>query len=395
MLEVCPRPRKRLRIAFVHYRDSAASGGSLRVGEAVADHLDRRGFDPHLVFAYGGPGPVGRASNARCHYLRAWGPADPLAWLRARTLITALEPDVIHYMDAVFWIRAALLGSGVPSLVHMHGPIVESCLTRRHRLLWRALARVTSGHVCITGAMRDATLRQGWSDPHRTWVVQNGIDLHRFTQLPDRAAARVRFQLPRRAFVLGMLCRLVPEKGCQEAIELLSLLPARYHLLVCGDGPLRAALEQAAREAGLSRRVHFPGQVDDARDAYAAMDALLFLSRHEPFGLVIGEAMAAGVPVIGLSGDGGYRECPMPLVTPWNSFLTERPARPDFFSPEPPATVAALAGHILRVTSDSRLLDDCAARAHAWVRDHFDIRRQARALEDLYESIALPGGAAA
>jgi glycosyltransferase involved in cell wall biosynthesis len=386
---------KRLRIVFVHYRDSAASGGSLRVGEAVANHLDRRGFDPHAVFAYGGPGPVAASGRVPCHYLNARSPGDPLAWLRARVLLSALEPDVIHYMDAVFWLRAAVLGLGTPSLVHIHGPVVESCLTRRQQWLWRALARISSGHICVSQGMREAALRHGWSDAKRTWVVYNGIDIYRFAQLPNPGAARARFSLPPSAFVLGMLCRLTAGKGCREAVDLMALLPPRYHLLLCGTGPLRASLESAAREAGLSDRVHLAGKVDDPREAYAAMDALLFLSRYETFGLVIAEAMAAGVPVIGLAGEGGYRELPTPLVTPGNSFLIEHPRPADFFAPETPEAIAHLASHILCVTSGREVLEDRVTSARAWVREHFEIRRQAASLERLYRDIALPGGAAA
>ncbi|HVX66111.1 MAG TPA: glycosyltransferase [Bryobacteraceae bacterium] len=391
----CSPAARRLRIALVHYRDSAGSGGSLRVGEAVANHLDRRTLDPHVVFAYGGPGPVAASGRVRCHYLDARGPGDPLAWLRARSLMRTLDPAVIHYMDAVFWLRAALLGLGAPSLVHMHGPVVESALTRRQRWLWRALGRISSGHVCVSQAMREAALRHGWSDAERTWVVYNGIDTRRFAQLPVRGDARARFGLPESAFVFGMLCRLTAGKGCREAVDLVALLPPRCHLLLCGEGPLRDALEDAARQAGAGNRVHLAGKVDDPREAYAAMDALLFLSRYETFGLVIAEAMAAGVPVIGLAGDGGYRELPVPLVTPSNSFLIEQPRPADFFAPETPETIACLAGHILRVTSQRELLEERAAIARAWVREHFEIGRQAVALEQIYREIALPGGAAA
>ncbi len=385
----------RLRIVYIHYRDSAASGGSLRVLEAIANHLDARRFEPHIVFAYGGPGPVARSSRVPCHFLRARGPANPLRWLRARAFVSGLEPDLIHYMDAVFWVRTALAGMRAPSLVHVHGPIVENRIARRDRVLWRVLARVSSGHVCITQALRETVLRLGWADPRRTWVVYNGIDTARFAQLPDRAAARSRLRVPRDAFVLTMLCRIVPEKGCREALEVMKLLPPAYHLLLCGEGPLRPALERATVQAGLSERVTFAGEVEDTREAYAASDALLFLSRQEPFGLVIGEAMAAGVPVVGLADDGGYREGPIPLVTPLNSLLVPRPAhRADLFAPDPPETLAAVAAHIQRVTSSLELLADRTQNARAWVSAHFDVGRQVRALEDLYLSLVPSGGTA-
>jgi len=376
--------RHPLRIAFVHYRDAAEVGGSLRVEEAIVGALDRHLFEPHLVFAYGGPGPLAASTGAECHWLHAAGHGDPAAWLRARALVRRLKPDLIHYMEPVVWIRAALLGCGIPSLIHVHGVIEESSVPLRMRLLWRALAHLCTGHVCITEQLRDIVLRLRWAAPARTWVVYNAIDVRRYSALPPRVHARAGLGLPADAFVLGMVCRLVPWKGCLDGIELLARLPQRFHLLICGDGPQRPSLEQAARRAGVADRVRLAGALPDPRAAYAAMDAYLFLSRIEAFGLVLAEAMAAGVPVVGVAGEGGYREPQRPLLTPKNSFLIEGPARREPNAPLPPETAAALAALIERAAGDPGAIRQRAEAGRLWVTRHFDTPRQAEEISRLY-----------
>src|SRR5512144_2695858 len=100
-----------LRVALVHYSDSAGSGGSLRVGEIIANHVDPRRISAELVFAYDGAGPVAKGTRVPCHFIGARGPKDFPAWIRARGLFKKLRPDIVHFQDSVVWLRAALSGA--------------------------------------------------------------------------------------------------------------------------------------------------------------------------------------------------------------------------------------------------------------------------------------------
>ncbi|MGZ8843904.1 MAG: hypothetical protein ACXW18_09600, partial [Pyrinomonadaceae bacterium] len=88
-----------LRVAMVHYRDSAIGGGSLRVGETIANHLDSRRIAAEMVFAYGSAGPVTQHAKVPCHFLESQGPRDVRAWNRARALFSKLRPDIVHFQD--------------------------------------------------------------------------------------------------------------------------------------------------------------------------------------------------------------------------------------------------------------------------------------------------------
>jgi glycosyltransferase involved in cell wall biosynthesis len=75
----------------------------------------------------------------------------------------------------------------------------------------------------------------------------------------------------------------------------------------CGSGRLEDALKGLARELGVARQVVFLGQVAEAKRYFKAFDAFALSSDHEPFGMVLLEAMAAGVPLLATA-CGGARE---------------------------------------------------------------------------------------
>ncbi len=102
--------------------------------------------------------------------------------------------------------------------------------------------------------------------------------------------------------------RLEPRKALPlalEALARLAVVPVR--LRIAGEGPLRAAYEQRAAALGLNAKVQFLGLVPRAqllRDLFATSDAFLFTSLQDSFGSVVIEAMAAGLPVLGLDHQG-------------------------------------------------------------------------------------------
>ncbi|WP_308367211.1 MULTISPECIES: glycosyltransferase [unclassified Microbulbifer] len=138
--------------------------------------------------------------------------------------------------------------------------------------------------------------------------VPTGVQLENFRG-GDGARARARFGIPESALLLGHLGRLAPEKN----LEFLAGAVAEFmqentiaHFLIVGSGPTTEQLTGQFAARGLADRLHMPGtlQGEAQRDAYAAMDAFVFASTSETQGMVLTEAMAAGVPVIALDANG-------------------------------------------------------------------------------------------
>ena len=139
-------------------------------------------------------------------------------------------------------------------------------------------------------------------------VIPTGIDAQRFAS-GDGAAFRSRHGLPADAAVIGHVGRLALEKN----LEFLSRAAARClqqkpnaWLLVVGSGPCEACFTDACRAAGAADRLHMAGTLEGQEliDAYHAMDLFAFASHTETQGMVVAEAMTAGLPVVALDGPG-------------------------------------------------------------------------------------------
>ena len=378
---------KRVRVAMILYRDDLHVGGSLRLVETLAKSLDPSRAEVHLVFAYGGPGPVSTRIAVPCHFLRAEGPLDFRAWVRARRFFAELNPDILHFHNPAYWLHAALAGSRCRKIFHVHGPYFLADMGWWQRLLAAQMQKLVDAEVCITRGTRKLVVESGWGHPTKTWTAYNAIDCNWYASTPSKEEARDILGLPRQSLILGVVCRLAWYKGCQDALRILSRLDARWHLVFCGDGPMRQYLVDIARQEEISERIHFAGMLDDMRPAYAAMDALLFLSRLEPFGLVMAEAMACRVPVFGLSGEGDYRDPLYPLVTPENSIFVNRTAPEDYSSPEPGPVLDALVREIKRYGEDPDPFQPMVEQAYRWVLERFDSRVQSESMLKIYDLV--------
>jgi len=139
-------------------------------------------------------------------------------------------------------------------------------------------------------------------------VVPTGVDLARFrggTPARLRKAAGV----PAEAFVVGHLGRLAPEKNLRFlATAVASFLreEPRGWFVVGGQGPGEAMIQQACQEAGVGGRLRMLGELQGhwLADAYHLMDVFVFASQSETQGLVLVEAMSAGVPVVAVDAPG-------------------------------------------------------------------------------------------
>ncbi|MDY0206360.1 MAG: glycosyltransferase [Pseudomonas sp.] len=127
----------------------------------------------------------------------------------------------------------------------------------------------------------------------------------------SREAARAFLDLPLDAWIVGNVGRLHPDKDQTTLIkgfaQALPDLPAGSLLAIMGSGRLEQQLKQLAIDLGVADSVRFLGQVPNGRRYFKAFDLFALTSDHEPFGMVLLEAMAAGVAVIATN-CGGAKE---------------------------------------------------------------------------------------
>ncbi len=134
----------------------------------------------------------------------------------------------------------------------------------------------------------------------RIAVVPSGIDVERFAS--GRRDDAVRASLgATKSLLLLFVGRLAKEKSVDILLRALALANRDdLTLAIAGDGPAREELEELAVALGVAERVRFLGAVERERlpNLYASSDVFVFPSTSETQGLVLAEALAAGVPVI-------------------------------------------------------------------------------------------------
>jgi 1,2-diacylglycerol 3-alpha-glucosyltransferase len=175
-------------------------------------------------------------------------------------------------------------------------------------------------------------------------VIPTGIDVNAFATA-DGAAFRKKMRIAPDDIVVGHVGRLAQEKNLgflAEAVARHLAASPKVRFLVVGDGPWRDELKQVFEEHEVADRLILAGKRTGRvlRESYRAMDVFAFASQSETQGMVIAEAMAAGVPVVALNAS-GVREVVRDDV---NGFMLPASSTPEQFA-------AALG----RVTSNQEL----------------------------------------
>jgi glycosyltransferase involved in cell wall biosynthesis len=207
-------------------------------------------------------------------------------------------------------IYIALLGTALP-VIGVHHAFGD--YQRGSRRLFANLFRKRLSLLGVSDAVRDdmrSRLPQ-WPAA-RIQTLYNRIDVEALqaTQLP-KAEARRELGLSSSAWIVGNVGRLHPDKDQATLLRgfaaALPGLPRESQLAILGSGRLEQNLKDLSRELGIADRVLFLGQVTEARRFFRAFDAFALSSDHEPFGMVLLEAMAAGVPLLATA-CGGAKE---------------------------------------------------------------------------------------
>ncbi|HXS27612.1 MAG TPA: glycosyltransferase [Steroidobacteraceae bacterium] len=276
--------------------------------------------------------------------------ALPLARRLARPLITTF-----HGFDATL-AAAALLASPAWAQYPLHR---------------RELAREGDLFLCASGFIRERVLAMGFPEA-RTHTHYIGVDCE---SIRPREPAE---EMP----VILHVARLVEVKGTRYLLRAFAEIASRYaeaRLVVIGDGPLRGSLQRLSATLGIADRVRFLGGLNHAEVlAWMRRAAMLVLpgvrtatGRIEGLGLVLLEAAATGVPVIG-SAVGGIPECVLDRET---GFLVRE------------RDVDALAARMGELLDDPLRRQRMGAQGRSLVERRFDARRQTASLEDLYDSV--------
>jgi glycosyltransferase involved in cell wall biosynthesis len=274
-----------------------------------------------------GPGqvldtPTDRAvdvNGVQVHYF-------PVSWPLAR-LIPFYSPALgracsrhVDQFDTVYlpgsWTHSTYAGARtalrvrIPYVISPRGSFMDWSMSQKtlKKRLYLALIerRLINGAAAIhvTCAL-ERQQQEKWRFKPPAVVIPNGINVARFEELPCQEKWRQLLGIPPTGTLSLFVGRLHREKRLDLLVDAFATLTRQMpdaHLLIVGpdqDGSGHVARQQA-KDLGLSDRVHFAGLLagSQVRQAYAEADVLVLLSHRENFGMVVLEAMAAGLPAL-------------------------------------------------------------------------------------------------
>ena len=222
----------------------------------------------------------------------------------APSLITRFDqrrPDVVHVHSGV-WLKAARAAraAGTRRVIHT----VHGLLDREPwygDTLKRLAARATDVVVAVSDPLHRYLVNDVRLQPAQVVTVINGVDTSTFRPGNKVGMLRQRLGIAANSVVVGHVARLAPIKNQILLIDAFAAFRGQFHdahLVIVGDGPERASLEQRIRELSLEGVVHLVGTFDDTAPLYREFDVFVLCSRAEGTSMSILESMASGVSVI-------------------------------------------------------------------------------------------------
>ncbi|MET0290430.1 MAG: glycosyltransferase [Pseudoxanthomonas sp.] len=360
--------------------DEMEVGGSQRQITRLLSGLDRSRWQPELLYFRKRSFLVDQleAQGIPVHHLPKRGRIDITFVLRYAALLRNGRFDLVHAfsLTAELWtLIASLLCLSRPKRVaSVRGLYAEmpGWFWRIKRVLLRTSAAVISNSAA--GA-ESASARSG-VPRSRIDVVPNGIVIPDEVDLAARQRTRDALAVSQERVVALYVGRLVQAKNVPCLLRALARLPAtqRPQLLLAGDGPLRASLQQQAQALALAADVRFLGERDDTLALMQAADFTVLPSHSEGMSNVVMEAMAAGCPVIA-SHVGGNPE------------LIESGHDGALFDTDDDAMLAQL---IQRFTADAGLRQRLGRQARATMQARYSIPALVAATTAIYERCMLP-----
>lgn len=342
-------------------------GGIERLLQAIAGTALTPDGHVHHVLFLDGSGPIGdelveQGLATRLGLRRGY---DLYKLVKLGLELRRLRPRIIHFHTFALSAHVVALVA-LPRAIRVYTEHSRLVLVQKpkFRLLYRLLRRTTTAFVAVSEGMQKGLLRMG-VEPARIHLIPNA------SAMPPRTGRRGPAARP----TIGVVARLEPQKRVDLFLDVLAELRRRgvdCRGLVVGDGSVRDDLLRRRDESGLAGVVEFAGEQWDVAPWLDRLDLFLLTPEAEPFGIAALEAMARGVPVVGMPCPGGLAE----LIERGGLLLPDR-------------EVATAADAVEAVLGSSAEQERLRARGDATV-EKFSLERTIAKLDSLYRSLTGP-----
>ncbi len=352
---------------------SLAHGGSESLARDIAVTLDPARFRAS-VCALDESGPLQADLDAAGIPVHVTGRRPGFDWrliARLHRLFRRHSVDVVqtHHLAPLIYAAAAarLAGARLVHVEHERFTFAEPIASRR----LRRLAHLCHRLVVVGSDIRDYFVERIGIPAGKVTVIENGVDMGRFSASPLRS--REALGLPGEGRLIGHVARLDPAKDQSTLLMAFQALAATHpdvRLVIVGDGPQRRPLEELARTLGIEKGVTFLGARSDVADLLPHFEVFALSSVNEGLPVALLEAMAAARPVVAtavgeipaLLGDGAGLAVPL----------------------KQPAALAEALGRQLGMPEQAAAMGAAARRR---IEERFDLRATVRRYEAVYASL--------
>lgn len=282
---------------ILFYTHGLVDGGAERLWACLATAFKQRGYDVSFVQDF--EASENRANLDASIPLHTLGSDHIKAVRRLSALLKEIKPDVT--LSAVGGSNLKLLLANL-----LAGGVTQPVLSYHGEMEWKTgwlsyfsylglplICKMAARTVAVSEGLAQ-TLATRWSaDPGRLTTILNPVFY------PAQAAAPSAAELAARKDVVLSVGRFVPEKDFVTLVRAFARMNRpEARLVILGKGPEQQRIEGEIRRLRLQGRVDLPGYVTEPWRTYAEAKCFVSSSSSEPFGNVVVEAMAYGLPVV-------------------------------------------------------------------------------------------------
>jgi glycosyltransferase involved in cell wall biosynthesis len=361
--------------------DGESIHGIARLMSWWTNAIDRDHFDMNIL-GLKAPSNAGRyieQQGGRVFY-SDYGRLNPASLLDIARVARQTQTDLLHLHGYKACTLGRIVGAllGMPVVLHEHA--VFPTMPPYQKLADWLLAPLNDRVVVNCEAVAEFCVERRSMDPENIEIIFNGVPLDEFREVSDSAAAEAAEELGIGADtpVVGTVARLEEQKGITHFLNAVPAVKEEcpdVKVLIVGDGTLRGALEEEARQLGIADNVIFTGERRDVPRLYKLMDVKVISSIYEGTTLTVFEAMATGTPVVATTVDGVEE-------------VIEDGATGMLVPPKDAASIAEVVTDLLTNPDRARLLSERAEQAVK----QYDVRTSMRRIENLYETVLSENG---
>ncbi len=305
-------------IDILHVSTGLSTGGAERMLYNLLCQTDRSKFQPTVLslLDMGTYGPKIVALGIPVHTLNMKrGLATPSSLLQFLRLMRQLSPDLIQgwmYHGNLVALLTGLLVKGQPKVfwgIHncLFANSDQKQLTALVLRLGAVFSRLPARIIFVSRMSQKQHEDLGYS-PEKSCFIGNGFDTQSFVPSPEaRSVVRAELGVPEQAMLIGLFCRYHPMKNHLGFLKMAAALLAQrrpgetLHFVLAGTAvdDQNQLLVQQIQALGITHSVSLLGERQDIPQLLAALDLYCLTSAYgEAFPMIVGEAMACGVPCV-------------------------------------------------------------------------------------------------